>query len=53
STLARGGHVIERIAKYLGVKECPKMRLTSHNPYSEKPNSRPAKHCDMLSDMCK
>ncbi|KAI3877412.1 hypothetical protein MKX03_026469 [Papaver bracteatum] len=53
STLSRCCHIVERIAKYLGLKECPKMRLTSHNPYADKPNSRPARHCDMLSDMCK
>ncbi|RZC77797.1 hypothetical protein C5167_001986 [Papaver somniferum] len=53
STLSRCCHIVERIVKYLGLNECPKMRLTSHNPYADKPNSRPARHCDMLSDMCK
>ncbi|KAI3934068.1 hypothetical protein MKW92_041412 [Papaver armeniacum] len=29
------------------------MRLTSHNPDSGKPDVQPARHDDMLSDMCK
>ncbi|KAI3993851.1 hypothetical protein MKX01_002864 [Papaver californicum] len=53
STLSRCCHIVERITKYLGLNGCPKMRLTSHNPFADKPNSRPARHCDMLSDMCK
>ncbi|KAI3950526.1 hypothetical protein MKW92_032515 [Papaver armeniacum] len=53
STLSRCWYIVKRIAKHLSLSKCPKMRLTSHNPYSGKPDVQPARHDDMLSDMCK
>ncbi|KAJ6847904.1 ubiquitin carboxyl-terminal hydrolase 12-like [Iris pallida] len=45
--------VVERVARHLGVDDPSKIRLTSHNCYSQQPKPQPIKYrgVDHLSDM--
>ncbi|GFS37789.1 ubiquitin-specific protease 12 [Actinidia rufa] len=45
--------VVERVARHLGLDDPSKMRLTSHNCYSQQPKPQPIKYrgVDHLSDM--
>ncbi|GER31693.1 ubiquitin carboxyl-terminal hydrolase [Striga asiatica] len=45
--------VVERIAHHLGIDDPSKIRLTSHNPYSQQPKPHPIKYrgVDNLLDM--
>ena len=45
--------VVERVAEKLGLDDPSKLRLTSHNCYSQQPKPQPIKYrgVDRLSDM--
>jgi len=45
--------VVERVANHLGLDDPSKIRLTSHNCYSQQPKPQPIKYrgVDHLSDM--
>lgn len=45
--------VVERVARQLGLDDPSKIRLTSHNCYSQQPKPQPIKYrgVDHLSDM--
>ena len=45
--------VVERVARQLGLDDPSKLRLTSHNCYSQQPKPQPIKYrgVDHLSDM--
>lgn len=45
--------VVERVARHLGLEDPSKIRLTSHNCYSQQPKPQPIKYrgVDHLSDM--